>query len=602
MGYTHYIHRPATLDALRWSFLLDDVRTIIAALPDTLTLEDIQLTPDRIRFNGPASATCETFHLIRVRAPRYAEDKPQPKRLGNDTIAPALFFDFCKTNQLPYDLAVCAVLLRFARHYPDALVATDGEPEDFADALDFIARVFPRDARPVDVIVRQSPTDPRYHETILAPTIPTHPPSPDHTPEPEPTPQPEPKPEPTPAPEPVQSLAPDRPESIQIQRDNAERLANYYLDRADRWDKMATDAERPSTQNHTPKRGRQWAVKRHDAANLRRAEAAARALAAAWRTNPDLVPLSLRDKLTASQLLSMVSTRGKSESYYHYADSYQPVDQSPRACDLRQFVESFDTEAQAREAERKAQADLQQRIDALRYADIEGFFPSPPAVVQRVIELASLAPGLRVLEPSAGLGDLAIAAKAQGCDVRAYEISPPLVDILRQRGIYTTEANFLDTRPDSEAALRFDRVIMNPPFERQAAPRHVLHALRFLKPGGILVAVMPTTPIGDELARLLESDHVAHFTIRPIGQAFNTPDTFRRTGVNIQLLTIELSPATIPEPTPAPALVPTPAPDRSESIQIHPRSTRPVVESTSIDPQDVSPLTALITRLKTLHA
>ena len=38
--------------------------------------------------------------------------------------------------------------------------------------------------------------------------------------------------------------------------------------------------------------------------------------------------------------------------------------------------------------------------------------------------------------------------------------------------------------------LQYDRVLMNPPFGRQADIRHVTHALGFVKPGGMVVAVM----------------------------------------------------------------------------------------------------------------
>ncbi|MFD7661360.1 hypothetical protein [Streptomyces sp. NPDC059788] len=40
------------------------------------------------------------------------------------------------------------------------------------------------------------------------------------------------------------------------------------------------------------------------------------------------------------------------------------------------------------------------------------------------------------------------------------------------------------------AEPRFDRVLMNPPFTRGTDIAHVTHALRFLKPDGVLVSVM----------------------------------------------------------------------------------------------------------------
>jgi type I restriction-modification system DNA methylase subunit len=52
--------------------------------------------------------------------------------------------------------------------------------------------------------------------------------------------------------------------------------------------------------------------------------------------------------------------------------------------------------------------------------------------------------------------------------------------------------DFLAVSPDTPnfGGNLFDRVVMNPPFSRQADIRHVLHAFRFLRAGGRLVSVM----------------------------------------------------------------------------------------------------------------
>lgn len=44
-----------------------------------------------------------------------------------------------------------------------------------------------------------------------------------------------------------------------------------------------------------------------------------------------------------------------------------------------------------------------------------------------------------------------------------------------------------------EPMASFDRIVMNPPFGRQADLKHVSHALKFLKPGGLLVSVMASS-------------------------------------------------------------------------------------------------------------
>lgn len=119
------------------------------------------------------------------------------------------------------------------------------------------------------------------------------------------------------------------------------------------------------------------------------------------------------------------------------------------------------------------------------------FFPTPAPVVARMIEAAGLEPGMTVLEPSAGTGAIASAVHALGCQVTCVELSASLADVL-DAACYrqVIRADFLEYGPrDNPAGAEYyDRVLMNPPFTQEV--RHVLHAHRFLRAGGLLVAVM----------------------------------------------------------------------------------------------------------------
>ena len=95
----------------------------------------------------------------------------------------------------------------------------------------------------------------------------------------------------------------------------------------------------------------------------------------------------------------------------------------------------------------------------------------------------------RVLEPSAGGGILAEAARAKGHHVTCVEIQGGHAAMLRRAGFETREADFLKLRPSDFPEL-FDYVVMNPPFDRGRDCDHVRHAMEFLKPGGTLVSVM----------------------------------------------------------------------------------------------------------------
>lgn len=125
--------------------------------------------------------------------------------------------------------------------------------------------------------------------------------------------------------------------------------------------------------------------------------------------------------------------------------------------------------------------------DVLVPKDEFDFFPTPPAVVLEIIKAAAAMPGQFVLEPSAGTGNIA-AAFASSFDVDCVEILEANCEKLRH-GIYRCVkcCDFLEL----EGTPIYDRIVMNPPFSKRRDIKHVLHALKFLKPGGRLVAVMP---------------------------------------------------------------------------------------------------------------
>jgi ParB/RepB/Spo0J family partition protein len=117
-----------------------------------------------------------------------------------------------------------------------------------------------------------------------------------------------------------------------------------------------------------------------------------------------------------------------------------------------------------------------------------GYFPTPTWLVEYMLGLADVEPEHKVLEPSAGQG--AIADKLREMvgleNVTVAETLPANVEVLAAKG-YTVEGDFLEC---SFPGPIFDRVVMNPPFEKQADIDHVLHAWQFVKAGGRLVSIM----------------------------------------------------------------------------------------------------------------
>lgn len=117
-------------------------------------------------------------------------------------------------------------------------------------------------------------------------------------------------------------------------------------------------------------------------------------------------------------------------------------------------------------------------------------FVSPPKVVDKLMELADIQPGMTVLEPSAGTGNIALAAVELGAVVDCVELDRNLSDVLIARvpgARMILVRDFLDTEPEAQS---YDRIVMNPPFSGGKDILHVGHALQFLRPGGRLVAVM----------------------------------------------------------------------------------------------------------------
>jgi hypothetical protein len=117
------------------------------------------------------------------------------------------------------------------------------------------------------------------------------------------------------------------------------------------------------------------------------------------------------------------------------------------------------------------------------------FYPTPAAVVSLVMAEVTQLRGLRVLEPSCGDGRFMAAIRRAGGTPYGIEVDPVRARETSAAGFPCLCANFLRVSPSQD----FDAVIMNPPFYGKHYAKHVRHALRFLKPGGILYAILPVT-------------------------------------------------------------------------------------------------------------
>lgn len=122
-------------------------------------------------------------------------------------------------------------------------------------------------------------------------------------------------------------------------------------------------------------------------------------------------------------------------------------------------------------------------------------FQTPEPLAMRLVTLLGDIQGLSVLEPSAGLGRLADALRAAGAaEVVGVEVAPQCVEVLRTNRpwLEVIQADFLTVQPDRTG--QFDAIAMNPPFTMRSDIRHVLHARKFLLPGGRLAGICMAGP------------------------------------------------------------------------------------------------------------
>ncbi|MGO7779459.1 DUF4942 domain-containing protein [Rhizobium ruizarguesonis] len=170
-----------------------------------------------------------------------------------------------------------------------------------------------------------------------------------------------------------------------------------------------------------------------------------------------------------------------------------------------------------------------------------GFFPTPDSLAERTIDLASLyhrEGTLRVLEPSAGTGQLSKRARREGIVIDCIECQPDLANGLKAAGIYGRVicADFLAINP--LATGLYDRVVMNPPFDRERDIDHVMHALKFLKDDGLLVAIMSAhTEFAETRKAVAFREHIAKLS----GVFSDNPaNSFASVGTNVNTITLKV--------------------------------------------------------------
>jgi hypothetical protein len=171
-------------------------------------------------------------------------------------------------------------------------------------------------------------------------------------------------------------------------------------------------------------------------------------------------------------------------------------------------------------------------------AKIPGFFPTPKPVIAQLIEKADIRRGHRVLEPSAGMGDIAdaVAAITGKENIGTAEINYTLREFLKLKG-YSPEWDFLEMNGE------YDRIVMNPPFEKFQDIDHVQHAHKLLKRGGRLVSIMCESSFfrTDKKAEAFREwlDQCGGSSEKLEAGAFTGAEAFRQTGTACRIVVID---------------------------------------------------------------
>ncbi|MBQ7901103.1 MAG: methyltransferase [Clostridia bacterium] len=158
--------------------------------------------------------------------------------------------------------------------------------------------------------------------------------------------------------------------------------------------------------------------------------------------------------------------------------------------ELRAYMREYITYLPGADEQAQRQKSIRQKEIELTNSKIEGFFPTPKNIVSQMLDVANIQPGDKVLEPSAGKGNIADVIKSNYPDnsLDVVEWNGGLAELLTDKGHNLVGNDFLETEG------KYDKIVMNPPFEKGQDIDHVLHAYSLLNNGGRVVAIMSEGP------------------------------------------------------------------------------------------------------------
>ena len=177
-------------------------------------------------------------------------------------------------------------------------------------------------------------------------------------------------------------------------------------------------------------------------------------------------------------------------------------------------------------------------------------FSTPPSIAYLANYVANINSNDVMLEPSAGIGGIAVFAKRDGATVYVNELDPRRLDIVKELpfdGFYNENAEQINNILGGE--IQPSVIVMNPPFSSSSernikgtkiGAKHIEQALQILAPGGRLVAIVGNGMAPDAPAfRQWWKDISAKYNVKANIGINGKNYTKYGTNFNIQMLVID---------------------------------------------------------------
>lgn len=314
-------------------------------------------------------------------------------------------------------------------------------------------------------------------------------------------------------------------------------------------DKKRSELEHAST--NTPKKNREYNSKRVDADILEDASRIAAGLSLVYESgNVEPILNCLQPIKSKSHLMPFIaghesngyydSHRANKSSFEKYGvlmvgiDGIITQEQAQKVFDLLHGLNKIDPEQQAEKNRKNRIKELKEKF---KFQKVAGFFPTPPELVEEMVNNLKITNGQTILEPSAGFGNIAESVRLAHPHntLKTVEINSYLSEILELKGFDCNNDDFLTV------IGKYDRIIMNPPFENGQDIDHVRHAYDLLNEGGRIVSIMSAGAFQNSNKKFKEFqtwiDEIGADYKKLPEKSFK--DAFKSTNVNTYLVIID---------------------------------------------------------------